>query len=128
LRVEASRSSIVRLTRSLAHLPSGADSVRRRSRPALLLVRSARLRAEGGHIDDSQIHRTIEPLVAEEHWLWEQQARGEHSEADRRRHAELTAVLDACWDRLRQRRAREAGLEPGAATARDESVVESYEQ
>ena len=36
---------------------------------------------------------------------------------------------DTCWDRLRQRRARrEAGLEPGAATMRDESVVESYEQ
>jgi hypothetical protein len=67
--------------------------------------------------------------VAEEHRLSEQQASGEHSEADRRRHAELTAALDTCWDLLRQRRAlREAGLEPGAATARDESVVESYEQ
>jgi len=67
--------------------------------------------------------------VAELHGLWEQQASGKHSEADRRRHAELTAALDTCWDRLRQRRARrEAGLEPGAATARDESVVETYEQ
>jgi hypothetical protein len=80
-------------------------------------------------MDDSQIHQTIEQLVAEEHRLWEQQASGEHSEADRRRHAELTVALDTCWDLLRQRRAlREAGLEPGAATARDESVVESYEQ
>jgi len=42
--------------------------------------------------------------------------------------SELTAAPDTCWDRLRQRPAiREAGLEPGAATARDESVVESYE-
>jgi hypothetical protein len=66
--------------------------------------------------------------MAEEHRLWEQQASGEHSEADRRRHAKLSAA-DTCWDRLRQRRAiREARLEPGAATARDESVVESYEQ
>jgi hypothetical protein len=67
--------------------------------------------------------------MAEEYPLWEQQASGEHSEADRRGHAELTAALDICWDRLRQRRARrEAGLEPGAAAARDESLVESYEQ
>ena len=80
-------------------------------------------------MDDSQIHQTIEQLVAEEHRLWEQQASGEHSEADRRRHAELTEAPDACWDRLRQRRARrEAGLDPGAAPRRDESVVESYEQ
>ena len=81
--------------------------------------------AEGGHIDDSQIHRTI---MAEEHRLWEQ-ASSEHAEADRRRDEELTEAPDACWDRLRQRRARrEAGLEPGAAPMRDESVVESYEQ
>jgi hypothetical protein len=67
--------------------------------------------------------------VAEEHRLWEQQASGEHSEADRRRHAELTAAADTCWDSLRQRRALlEAELEPGAATTRDESLVESYEQ
>jgi hypothetical protein len=67
--------------------------------------------------------------VAEEHRLWEQQASGEHSEADRRRHAGLTAAPDTCWDSLRQRRALlEAELEPGAATARDESLVESYEQ
>ena len=85
--------------------------------------------AEGGHIDDSQIHRTIEPPLADAYRLWEQQASGEHSEADRRRHAELTEAPDTCWDRLRQRRARrEAGLEPGAAPMRDESVVESYEQ
>ncbi len=37
--VEASESTIVRLTRSLAQLPSRRDLVRRRSRPALLLVR-----------------------------------------------------------------------------------------
>jgi hypothetical protein len=67
--------------------------------------------------------------VAEEHRLWEQQASGEHSQADRRRHAKLTAAPDTCSDRPRQRRAiRQAGLEPGAATAQDESVVESYEQ
>jgi len=67
--------------------------------------------------------------LADAHRLSEQQARGEHSEADRRRHAELTEAPDTRSDRLRQRRARrEAGLEPGAAPMRDESVVESYEQ
>jgi len=67
--------------------------------------------------------------LADAHGLWEQQASSEHSEADRRRHAELTEAPDTCWDRLRQRRARrEAGLEPGAAPMRDESVVESHEQ
>jgi hypothetical protein len=61
--------------------------------------------------------------------VWEQHASGEHSEADRHRHAKLTAAPDTCWDRLRQRRTiREAELEPGAAAARDESVVESYGQ
>jgi hypothetical protein len=47
--------------------------------------------------------------MAEEHRLWEQ-ASSEHADADRRRHAELT------------------GLEPGGASARDGSVVESDEQ
>jgi hypothetical protein len=80
-------------------------------------------------MDDTQIHETIEQLVAEEHQLWEKEASGEHSEADRRRQAELTVALDTCWDLLRQRRAlREAGLDADAAMARDESVVESYEQ
>ncbi|HET8778167.1 MAG TPA: DUF2630 family protein [Candidatus Limnocylindria bacterium] len=75
------------------------------------------------------MHRTIESLVAEEHRLREQQASGEHSVADRRRHAKVTAAPDTCWDHLRRRRAiREARLEPGAATARDGSVVERFEQ
>ena len=66
--------------------------------------------------------------MAEEHRLWEQ-ASSERSEADRRKHAELSATLDTCWDSLRQRRARrEAGLEPGGASTREGSVIESYEQ
>ena len=80
-------------------------------------------------MDDREIHETIEGLVAEEHRLWEKEASGEHSEADRRRQAELAVSLDTCWDLLRQRRAlREAGLDADAASAREESVVESYEQ
>jgi len=80
-------------------------------------------------MNEQQIHETIEQLVAEEHRLWEGQAHGEHSEADRRRLEELKVGLDTCWDLLRQRQARqEFGLDPDDAKARDESVVENYQQ
>jgi hypothetical protein len=83
----------------------------------------------GGVMDDSQIHGTIEQLVAEENELWEREATGNASEADRRRLGELRVSLDQCWDLLRQRRAlREAGRDPDAADARRPEVVEHYEQ
>jgi hypothetical protein len=80
-------------------------------------------------MDDPQIHGTIEQLVAEEHQLWQRESAGNATESDRRRLQELKVSLDQCWDLLRQRRAlREAGLDPEAATVRDPSVVERYEQ
>jgi len=80
-------------------------------------------------MDDSQIHGTIEELVAEEHELWEREAAGGSSEQDRRRLEDLKVSLDRCWDLLRQRRARrEAGLDPDGAEARSEEVVERYLQ
>ena len=80
-------------------------------------------------MDDPQIHGTIEQLVAEEHELWQRESAGNASEADRQRLQQVKVSLDQCWDLLRQRRAlREAGLDPDTATARDPSVVESYEQ
>lgn len=80
-------------------------------------------------MDDPQIHGTIETLVAEEHELWQREATGAASETDREKLRELRISLDQCWDLLRQRRAlREADLDPDTATARDSSVVESYEQ
>ena len=80
-------------------------------------------------MDDPQIHGTIEKLVAEEHELWQRESAGAASEADRERLHNLRISLDQCWDLLRQRRAlRGAGLDPDTATARDPSVVESYEQ
>jgi hypothetical protein len=79
--------------------------------------------------DDSQIHGTIEQLVAEEHELWEREAAGDASEADRRRLEELKVSLDQCWDLLRQRRAlREAARDADAADVRAPEVVERYEQ
>ena len=80
-------------------------------------------------MDDSQIHGTIDRLVAEEHELWEREAGGKASESDRERLRELKVSLDQCWDLLRQRRAlREAGGDPDAADVRRPEVVEGYEQ
>ena len=80
-------------------------------------------------MDDPQIHGTIEKLVAEEHELWQREAAGTASDADRQRLHDLRISLDQSWDLLRQRRAlREAGLDPDTATARDPSIVETYEQ
>ena len=80
-------------------------------------------------MEDGQIHGTIEQLVAEEHELWEHEASGNATDADRQRLEELKISLDQCWDLLRQRRAlREAGLDPEAAAARPEEVVERYQQ
>jgi Protein of unknown function (DUF2630) len=80
-------------------------------------------------MDDAQIHTIIEELVAEEHRLWADEAGGGDAGADRRRLAEVKITLDRCWDLLRQRRAyEEHGLDPDAARARDESVVENYQQ
>jgi hypothetical protein len=80
-------------------------------------------------MDDSQIHGTVEQLIAEEHALWEREAAGNATEAHRQRLRELKVSLDQCSDLLRQRRAlREAGRDPGAADVRRPEVVERYEQ
>jgi Protein of unknown function (DUF2630) len=80
-------------------------------------------------MDDPQIHGTIEELVAEEHELWQREASGDASEADRQRLQDLKVSLDQCWDLLRQRRAlREAGRNPDDSEVRRPDVVESYEQ
>ena len=80
-------------------------------------------------MDDPQIHGTIEELVAEEHELWQREASGDATEADRQRMEQLKVSLDQCWDLLRQRRAlREAGRDPDDAGVRRSEVVENYEQ
>jgi hypothetical protein len=80
-------------------------------------------------VDEAQIHSMIEELVAEEHRLWDHEAQGGNTEGDRQRLAEVKVALDTCWDLLRQRRAyAENKLDPDAAQARDESVVENYLQ
>jgi len=80
-------------------------------------------------MDDPQIHGTIEQLVAEEHELWNREAAGNASDADRQRLEQLKVSLDQSWDLLRQRRALgEAGRDPDAADVRRPEVVENYEQ
>jgi uncharacterized protein DUF2630 len=80
-------------------------------------------------MDDAAIHTMIEALVAEEHRLWDDEANGGSTEADKQKLAEVKVALDKCWDLLRQRRAyAENKLDPDAAQPRDESVVENYLQ
>jgi hypothetical protein len=80
-------------------------------------------------MDDSQIHGTIEQLVAEEHELWARESAGTASDADRQRLDALKISLDQCWDLLRQRRAlREAGRDPDDAHVRSPETVERYQQ
>jgi uncharacterized protein DUF2630 len=80
-------------------------------------------------MDDSQIHGSIEKLVAEEHDLWSRESDGTASNDDRRRLGQIQVSLDQCWDLLRQRRARrDAGQDPDTAAPRDPNVVERYEQ
>ena len=80
-------------------------------------------------MDDGVIHESIEQLVAEEHELWDREAAGRATEADRQRLGEVKVSLDRCWDLLRQRRAlEEFGIDPGVAAVRSEETVEGYEQ
>jgi Protein of unknown function (DUF2630) len=80
-------------------------------------------------MNDSQIHGTIEQLVAEEHELWQRESAGRASDEDRERLQAVKVSLDQCWDLLRQRRAlTDAGADPDGAEVRDADVVEHYRQ
>jgi hypothetical protein len=80
-------------------------------------------------VDDAQVRARIEELVAEEHELWDAEAAGTASPADRERLSELKVSLDRCWDLLRQRRAlEEHGLDAETAAPRSPGTVENYQQ
>jgi len=80
-------------------------------------------------MEDPQIHGAIDRMVAEEQELWQREAAGQATDADRQRLASLRVSLDQCWDLLRQRRARrEAGRDREGAELRPPEVVERYEQ
>jgi flagellar biosynthesis/type III secretory pathway chaperone len=75
---------------------------------------------------DQSVLQHIKRLVNEEEQLY---GKGELSEDDRGRLAELKVELDQCWDLLRQRRAlREFGDDPDTAKVRSAKIVENYEQ
>jgi hypothetical protein len=76
---------------------------------------------------DEDIIGSINEFANEEHELFQKEARGEASDADRARLKDLEVRLDQCWDLLHQRRARRAaGQNPDEAEVRPESVVEGY--
>jgi hypothetical protein len=78
-------------------------------------------------MEDQKVIDRINTLARDEHELWEREARGQASEADRRRLKELEGTLDQCWDLLHQRRARRAaGQDPDQARVRDQGTVEGY--
>jgi len=77
--------------------------------------------------DDKDVLTRINELADEEHVLFQREARGETSEADRDRLREIGVQLDQCWDLLHQRRARRsAGMDPEQAEVRDDRTVEGY--
>ncbi len=80
-------------------------------------------------MDDDELHRRIDKLVAEEHQLERAHVGQALSEAEQQRLAELSVQLDRYWDLLRQRDARRrAGLDPDGAQERSADVVEGYRQ
>jgi hypothetical protein len=79
-------------------------------------------------MEDQGIIDRINELAHEEHQLFEKEASGQVSEAERDRLKRLEVTLDQCWDLLHQRRARRsAGLNPDEAAVRDERTVEGYQ-
>jgi hypothetical protein len=78
-------------------------------------------------MEDQQVIERINELAHEEKELFDREARGQVSEAERTRLRRVEVTLDQCWDLLRQRRARRAaGLDPDEARVRDERTVEGY--
>jgi len=80
-------------------------------------------------MDDQELHRHIDELVAEEHRLERAHIGQALSEEEQQRLRELGVQLDRYWDLLRQRDARRrAGLDPDTAQERSADVVEGYRQ
>lgn len=80
-------------------------------------------------MDDQELHRRIDELVAEEHRLERAHVGKALSEGEQQRLGELSVQLDRYWDLLRQRAARRsAGQDPDDAQERPADVVEGYRQ
>ena len=81
-------------------------------------------------MDDDEIVKRIDTLVAQEHALQRGHANDEITPEERERLRQIEVQLDQCWDLLRRRRARRsAGLDLAKEDdVRDPDVVEGYEQ
>ena len=80
-------------------------------------------------MNDAELHRRIDELVAEEHRLERAHVGRALTDPEQQRLAELNIQLDRYWDLLRQRDARRrAGLNPDDAQERPANVVEGYRQ
>ncbi|TWF77462.1 uncharacterized protein DUF2630 [Pseudonocardia hierapolitana] len=80
-------------------------------------------------MNDDELHRRIDELVAEEHRLERAHVGQALSEGEQQRLNDLGVQLDRYWDLLRQRDARRrAGLDPDGAQERSADVVEGYRQ
>lgn len=78
-------------------------------------------------MDDKKVTEHIDRLAREEHELFEREASGAASDADREKLKRIQDTLDQCWDLLRQRRAkREFGQDPEEARLRDPKTVKGY--
>ena len=83
----------------------------------------------GPAMNDDELHRRIDDLVAEEHRLERAHVGRALSDDERERMGQLGVQLDRYWDLLRQRDARRrAGLDPDGAQERSGDVVEGYRQ
>jgi hypothetical protein len=80
-------------------------------------------------MNDDELHRRIDELVAEEHRLERSHVGTPLSDDELKRLNDLSVQLDRYWDLLRQRDARRrAGLDPDDAQERSADVVEGYRQ
>jgi hypothetical protein len=78
-------------------------------------------------MNDTEVLRSINSLVEEEHHLLAEAEHGGLSEEQSQRLHTAQTQLDQCWDLLRQRRARrEFGQNPDDAKVRDANTVEHY--
>ena len=80
-------------------------------------------------MNDDDLHRRIDDLVAEEHRLERAHVGQPLSESEQQRMEQLGVQLDRYWDLLRRRRSFErAGGDPDVVGLRDEGTVENYLQ
>ncbi len=80
-------------------------------------------------MQDAEVLKHIEALVAEEHALLDDTDGDDPAHDKHKRLREVQVSLDQCWDLLRRRRARRhAGEDPDAARTRDANTVEHYKQ